>query len=147
MRCGVCRSRQNLGKQLDCCWKWTRADMNDCAWNIIFDWLVVTKKTITSTQANIFTLSFRSVPETFIGRSLFSSSGSCHDRDATWQEIGRTCGSACSCLRPGSRRTIVPLSEYVLPLWSIWYFCPIVQNCSGQPVDHTVIVKCVVSQC
>ena len=24
-----------------------------------------------------------------------SSSGSCHDSDATWQEIGRTCGSAC----------------------------------------------------
>jgi len=53
---------------------------------------------------------------TVIRRSLFnSSSGSCHDSDATWQEIGRTCGSACSFLRPGSR-TASLLSEYVLPL-------------------------------
>jgi len=36
---------------------------------------------------NIFTLTFRSLSETFIGRSLFnSSSGSCHDSDATWQD-------------------------------------------------------------
>jgi len=43
----------------------------------------------------IFTLTFRSLSETFIRRSLFnSSSGSCHDSDAPWQEIGRTCGSA-----------------------------------------------------
>jgi len=44
-----------------------------------------------------FTLTFRSLSETFIGRSMFSSSssyGSCYDRDAMWQEIGRTCGSA-----------------------------------------------------
>jgi len=26
-----------------------------------------------------------------------SSSGSCHGSDATWQEIGRVCGSVCSC--------------------------------------------------
>jgi len=46
---------------------------------------------------NIFTLTFRSLSETFIRRSLFnSSSGSCHNSDATWQEIGHTCGSACS---------------------------------------------------
>jgi len=58
-------------------------------------------KTRTSTQPDIFTLTFRSLPETFIRRSLFSSSsGSCHDRDVTWHEIGRTCGSACSCPRP-----------------------------------------------
>ena len=50
--------------------------------------------------------------------------GFCHDRDAMWQEIGRTCSSVCSCPRPGSR-IVVRLSEYVLPLWSIWYFCPI----------------------
>jgi len=44
---------------------------------------------------NIFTLTFRSLSETFVRRSLFnSSSGSCHDSDATWQEIGCTCGSA-----------------------------------------------------
>jgi len=56
------------------------------SWNIFFGWLVVTKKTITSTQPNVFTLTFWSLPETFIRRRLFSSSGSCHDRDVTWQE-------------------------------------------------------------
>jgi len=57
---------------------------------------------------NIFALTFWSLPETFIRRSLFSSSsGSCHDRDATWQEIGRTCGSACSSPRPGSRIAVL----------------------------------------
>jgi len=46
-------------------------------------------KTITSYTTNIFTLTFRSLPETFVRRRLFSfSSGSCHDRDVTWQEIG-----------------------------------------------------------
>jgi len=59
-----------------------------------------------------FTLTFRSLSETFIRRSLFSSSsGSCHDRVSTWKEIGRTCGSACSCPRPGST-IVVPLSEH-----------------------------------
>jgi len=58
--------------------------------------------------ANIFTLTFRSLSETFIRSSLFnSSSGSCHDSDATWQEIGRTCGSACSSPRPGSMATVL----------------------------------------
>ena len=39
---------------------------------------------MTSTQPDIFTLTFRSLLETFIRRSLFnSSSGSCHDSDAT----------------------------------------------------------------
>jgi len=34
---------------------------------------------------------FRSLPETFIRRSLFSSSsGSCHDRGVKWQVISRT---------------------------------------------------------
>jgi len=32
-----------------------------------------------------------------------SSSGSCDNSDATWQEIGRTCDSVYSCPRPGSR--------------------------------------------
>ena len=41
-----------------------------------------------------FTLTFRSRSETFIRRSLFSSSGSCHDRDVTWQEIGHS--SVCT---------------------------------------------------
>jgi len=63
---------------------------------------------------NNFTLTFRSLSETFIRRSLFnSSSGSCDNSDATWQEIGRTCGSACSCPRPGSRIAVL-LFEYVL---------------------------------
>jgi len=77
------------------------------------------KNTITSTQPTFFTLTFQSLSETFIRRSLFnSSSSSCHDSDATWQEIGCTCGSACSSPRPSSR-TAVFLSEYVLPIWSI----------------------------
>ena len=72
-----------------------------------------------STQPDIFTLTFWSLPETFVRRGLVSSSsGSCQGSDATWQEIGRTCGSVCSCPRPGSRIAIL-LSEYVLPLWSI----------------------------
>ena len=33
----------------------------------------------------------------------------------TWQEIGRTCGSACRCPCPGSR-IVVPSSKYVLLL-------------------------------
>jgi len=47
-----------------------------------------------------------------------SYSGSCHDSDVTLQEIGRVCGSACSCPRPGST-IVVPPFEYVLPLWCI----------------------------
>jgi len=69
---------------------------------------------------NVFTLTFRSLSETFIRRSLFnSSSGSCHDSYATCREIGRTCGSACSSPRPGSRIAVL-LSEYVYCLfdWS-----------------------------
>jgi len=39
---------------------------------------------------HFYLLTFRSLSETFIGRSMFnSSSGSCHDSDATWQDIGR----------------------------------------------------------
>jgi len=64
---------------------------------------------------NIFTLIFQSLSETYIRRSLFSSSASCHDRDATWQEIGRICGSACSCPCPGSR-IVIPVFECVLLL-------------------------------
>ena len=82
-------------------------------------------KTITSHTSNIFTLTFQSLRKTFIGRSLFSSSsGSCHDKDVMWQEIGRSCGLVRSCPRPSSR-IIIPLSEYVLPLWSTEYFCQI----------------------
>jgi len=44
-------------------------------------------KTTASHTSNIFTLMFWSLPETFIRRSLFSSSGSCHDIDVMWQEI------------------------------------------------------------
>jgi len=36
-----------------------------------------------------------------------SFSGSCHSSDGMWQEIGRTCGSAYGCPRPGSR-IVVP---------------------------------------
>jgi len=105
-------------------------------------------KTITSHTTNIFTLTFQSLPETFIRRSLFSSSaGSCHYRGVMWQEISDTCGLACSCPRPGSRN-VVPLSEHVLPLWSMEYFCRFsVQYCSGWPTDDVVVMRCMVSQC
>ena len=48
-------------------------------------------------------LTFRSLPEIFVRRSLFtsSSSSSCHGSDVTWQENGRTYGSVCSSLRHG----------------------------------------------
>jgi len=42
-------------------------------------------KTITSHTTNIFVLTFWSLPETFMRRSSFSSSGSCRDRDVTRQ--------------------------------------------------------------
>jgi len=80
------------------------------SWNIFFGWLIIAKNTITSTQPTFLP---------WVSRSLFnSSSGSCHDSDATWQEIGRTCGSACSSPHPDSRIAVL-LSEYILPLWSI----------------------------
>jgi len=42
---------------------------------------------------------FRSLLETFVRRSLFSCpSSSCQFSDVMWQEIGRMCGSVCSCL-------------------------------------------------
>jgi len=65
---------------------------------------------------NIFTLTFRSLSETFIRRSLFnSSSGSCQDSDATWQEISRTCGSACiASLVPVQRLPSFFLNMYCL---------------------------------
>ena len=48
-------------------------------------------KTLLLKHNQHFTLTFRSLSETFIRRSLFNSSfGSCHDSNATWwQEIGR----------------------------------------------------------
>ena len=55
----------------------------------------------------LFTLTFRSLSETFAWRSLFSSSSSsCHGSDVTWQEIGRMCGSVCSCPHPSSLNNI-----------------------------------------
>ena len=85
---------------------------------------MVAQKLTSRTQQTFFTLAFWSLPETFIRRSLFSSSGSCHNSDVAWQEIGRTYGLVCSCPCPGSR-IIIPLSEYVLLLWSTEYFCQI----------------------
>jgi len=63
-------------------------------WNIFFHWLVITKKPLLRHNQTFFTLTFWSQSETFIRRSLFSSSGSCHDRDVTWQEIGHS--SVCT---------------------------------------------------
>jgi len=98
---------------------------------------------------NIFTLTFRSLSETFIRRSLFnSSSGSCHDSDTTLQEIGRTCGSACSSPRPSSKITV--LFEYVPyclfdPSGTFVGFS--VPNSGGWPIDHVVVMRCMVNQC
>ena len=77
------------------------------------------KKKINSTQPTFLPLMFWSLVETFIRKRLFSSSsGSCHDSDATWQEIGHTCGAACSCLHSSSR-IIIRLSEYVQLLFML----------------------------
>jgi len=67
-----------------------------------FTYLKLLKKVPNLQHNQHFYLDIWSLSETFIRRSLFnSSSGSCHDSDATWQEIGRMCGSACSSPRPG----------------------------------------------
>ena len=66
--------------------------------------LVDTKNTVTSTQPTYLpfdvSVSIRDLHQKKFVQFLF---GSCHDSDATWQEIGRVRGSACSCPRPGSR--------------------------------------------
>jgi len=47
------------------------------------------KLLISLTQPTFLPLTFWSLSETFIIRSMInSSSGSCHNSDATWQEIG-----------------------------------------------------------
>jgi len=75
------------------------------SWKILFGWLIIAKILLLQHNQHFFTLTFRSLSETFIRRSLFnSSSGSCHDSDGTWQDISRTCGSACSSPHPGSMK-------------------------------------------
>ena len=75
--------------------------------------------------SSCYLLTFRSLSETFIRKKnlLISSSGSCDDSDATWQEIGCTCGSACSCLSsrfkdcsPSFRICTKDTRTYALPL-------------------------------
>jgi len=52
--------------------------------NIFFGWLVIAKILLLQHNRHFYLLTFRSLSETFIRRSLFnSSSGSCHDSDAT----------------------------------------------------------------
>jgi len=52
---------------------------------------------------NFLPLTFRSLSEVFVRRSLFSSSsGYWHGSDAMWQEIGRMSGSVYSCPHLGS---------------------------------------------
>ena len=95
------------------------------------------------TQPNIFLpLTFRSVPETFLRRSLFtSSSASCHDGDATWQEIGRMCGSVCNCPRPiHGTLSLFPNTYCFFDPSSIFVRFS-VQNCSRWPIDHVVVVR------
>ena len=71
----------------------------------------------------LITLTFGSLSETFVRRSLFSSSScSCHGSDVTWQEIGHMCGSVCSCPHLGSLNAIPPFG-YVPPPWSNWCSC------------------------
>ena len=73
----------------------------------------------------LFTLMFRSLWETFVRRGLFTtSSSSCPGSDETWQEIGRMCGSVCSCPHPGSLNAVPPFG-YVPPPWSTWCCCQI----------------------
>ena len=49
--------------------------------------------------------------------------------------------------RPGSRIAVL-LFEYVLPLWPSSTFVGLsVQNSGGRPIDHVVIMRCMVSQC
>jgi len=83
-------------------------------------WSLFLKLLISLTQPTFYLWRFglcQRPSSKFIRRSIINScSGSCYDSDARWQEIGRTCGSACSCPRPGSR---IPPFEYVLTLWSI----------------------------
>ena len=88
-------------------------DIQNMSFCLICQW---DKLPISLTQPTFLPLTIQSLSETFIRRSMInSSSGSCHDSDATWQEIGHTCGSECSCPRPGSR-IVVPPFEYVLLL-------------------------------
>ena len=51
---------------------------------------------------------FRSLSETFVRRSLFSS---CHGSGVTWQEIGRMCGSVCSYPHPGLLNAVPPFTR------------------------------------
>ena len=112
------------------------------------------KKILLLNTTNIFTLTFRSLSETFIRRSLFnSSSGSCNDRpsDATWQEIGRTCGSACSSPRPGSRTAVLfpnmyclfdPSSTFVLNAYS-----PVVRLYGTEVMHKNSVVRTLLLSC
>jgi len=69
-----------------------------------------------------------------------SSSGSCHDSDATWQEIGCMCGSACSCLIPVQGFRSLLSNMYCLYDPSSTFVRFSVQNSGGWPVDHVVIM-------
>ena len=90
--------------------------------DVFFNILEFTIDTITSAQPTFlprhFGLYQRPSSEEACSEELVdSSSGSCHNSDATWQEIGRTCDSVYSCPCPGSR-IVVTLFECVLPLRS-----------------------------
>jgi len=65
-----------------------------------------------------------------------------------WQEIGRTCGLACvAALVPGQGSSNLFPNMYCffdLPNTFVRFS---VQNYSGRPINHMVIVRCVVSEC
>ena len=66
-------------------------------------WLTINNDYFFKHNLIFLLLTFRSLPEIFVRRSLFtsSSSGSCHGSDVMWQENGRTYGSVCSSPRHG----------------------------------------------
>jgi len=81
-------------------------------------------------------------------RSLFNySSGSCHDSDVMWQEISRTCGSTCSSPRPVQRLPSFFSTMYCLFDPSSTFVGFSVQNSGGRPIDHVVVMICMVIQC
>jgi len=100
-------------------------------------WLTINNNYFFKHNLIILPLTFRSLPEIFVRRSLFtsSSSGSCHGSDVTWQENGRTYGSVCSSPRHGWQ-IVVPPYGCGVPLWSIWCLCRIL--CILMFTDHMI---------
>ena len=91
-------------------------------WNIFFGWLIMIINLLLHTQRTFLPWCFSLWQRPSSEEVVSSFSGSCNDRDVTWQESGHTHSLACSCPLPGSR-IVVALSGCVLLLWSTEYFC------------------------